>query len=279
VLAIIFPLIYNLVKPILGWILLLIVVVMLLKDQNKKWAVTVFIFSGILGWIVLESSISQPLFPLLSGMFGISALLLSLNNKTEIPPQSSKAEIKINARDFLAIIGGAISGSFVALFPGLGAAQAAAISTIVFRIKEYSYLILVGGINTVNFVVALVSVYTIEKARNGAIAVVMEIISSIDITRLIFFAAITLITGGVATILALKIAKIFAKTMGKINYKYLSLGIMGFILFLTIILSGWIGIIVLAISTAIGIIPQLTNCCRSNAMGCLLLPVIVFYLI
>ena len=70
-------------------------------------------------------------------------------------------------------------------------------------IQYYVYLILVGGINTVNFVIALVSVYTIEKARNGAIAVVMEIISEIDLSRLVFFSAIVLIVGGIATILAL----------------------------------------------------------------------------
>lgn len=277
--AIIFPIIYSLIKPILGWILIGIVLIMLLKDSNRKWAVLVFIFSGILGLIVLRSDISQPLFPLLSGMFGISALLLSLSNSVEVPVQVAEETIDVHGKDFLAIIGGAISGSFVALFPGLGAAQAAALSTIVFKIKEYAYLILVGGINTVNFVIALVSVYTIEKARNGAIAVVMEIISTIDITRLVLFAAITLIVGGVATILALKIAKGFAKIVEWVDYKYISLGIIGFIAVLSFILSGWIGCIVLIISTAIGVIPQLSGCCRSNAMGCLLLPVIVFYLL
>ncbi|MBN1645087.1 tripartite tricarboxylate transporter permease [Candidatus Woesearchaeota archaeon] len=277
--ALIFPIIYSLMKPILGWILILIVFIMIIKDSNKKWAITVFIFSGILGLIVLRSEIRQPLFPLLSGMFGISALLLSLSNSVEVPLQVAEETIDVNAKDFLAIIGGAISGSFVALFPGLGAAQAAALSTIVFKIKEYAYLILVGGINTVNFVIALVSVYTIEKARNGAIAVVMEIISEIDLTRLIFFAAITLIVGGIATILTLKIAKGFAKVIEWIDYKWISLGIIGFITVLSLILSGWVGLIVLVISTAVGVIPQLCGCCRSNAMGCLLLPVIVFYVL
>lgn len=279
ILAIIFPFIYSLMKPILGWLLIAIVVIMLLKDSNRKWAIIVFIFSGILGLIVLRSDISQPLFPLLSGMFGVSALLLSLSNSVEVPLQIAEETIDVHAKDFLAILGGALSGSFVALFPGLGPAQAAALSTIVFKIKEYAYLILVGGINTVNFVVALVSVYTIEKARNGAIAVVMEIISEIDITRLIFFAATALITGGIATILTLKIAKLFAKIVGCIEYKWISLGIIGFITLLTFFLSGWTGLIVLIISTAVGVIPQLSGCCRSNAMGCLLLPVIVFYIL
>ncbi|MBD3362069.1 hypothetical protein GF358_04760 [Candidatus Woesearchaeota archaeon] len=277
--AFIFPLIYSFLKPILGWILVLIVLIMLIKDSEKKWALLVFVFSGILGLIVLNSEITQPLFPMLSGMFGVSALLLSLSNSVEIPLQTAEETIDVSGKDFLAIIGGAISGSFVALFPGLGAAQAAALSTIVFKIKEYAYLILVGGINTVNFVIALVSVYTISKARNGAIAVVMEIITEIDVTRLVFFSAIVLIVGGIATVLALKIAKGFAVVIEYVDYKWISLGIIGFITILSLVLSGWIGLIVLVISTAVGVIPQLSGCCRSNAMGCLLLPVIVFYIL
>ena len=277
--ALIFPPLYALVQPYTAWILIAIIIVMISRNSNKKWAITTFLFSGILGWVVLNMNISQPLFPLLSGMFGISGLLLSLSSTTDIPPQTDKETIKLQKKDFLAIIGGALSGSIIALFPGLGPAQAAALSTIILRTEEYTYLILTGGINTVNFVIALISVYTIDKARNGAIAVVMEIITVLDIPKLVFFAAVVLITGGIATILTLKIAKIFSKLMNKINYRYISIGIIIFILILCVVLSGWIGLLVIFVSTAVGVIPQLTDCCRSNAMGCILLPVIMFYLL
>lgn len=277
--AIIFPPLYSLVQPYTAWILIAIIIAMISRNSNKKWAVITFLFSGALGWVVLNMNISQPLFPLLSGMFGISGLLLSLSSSTDIPPQTDKETIKLQKKDFLAIIGGALSGSIIALFPGLGPAQAAALSTIVLRTKEYTYLILTGGINTVNFIIALISVYTIDKARNGAIAVVMEIITVLDIPKLVFFAAVVLITGGIATILTLKIAKVFSKLMNKINYRYISIGIIIFILILCVALSGWIGLLVIFVSTAVGVIPQLTDCCRSNAMGCILVPVILFYLI
>ncbi|MBW2994280.1 tripartite tricarboxylate transporter permease [Candidatus Woesearchaeota archaeon] len=279
-LALVFPILYNLMKNYIGYLLIVMVGFIILKDSKRIWAIVIFIFSGILGLIVLNSDISQPLFPMLSGMFGISALLISLFQKVEVPTQIATEYIKIGKGEYMqSLVGGVFPGSFVALFPGIGAAQAAAMSTVFFKVKEYGYLILVGGINTVNFIIALVTVYTLDKARNGAIVAVMEIITNIDLARLITFAAIALIVGGIATILTLKIAKLFAFMIEEINYNMISGFILLFIIGLAFYFSGFIGLLVLFISTALGIIPQITGACRSNAMGCLLLPVITFYVL
>ena len=280
ILVLVFPILYSLMKNYLGYLLLVMVAFIILKDSKKIWAMIIFVLSGILGLIVLNSEISQPLFPMLSGMFGISALLISLFNKVEVPTQIDEEYVEISRGEYIkSLIGGVFSGSFVALFPGIGAAQAAAMSTVLFKVKEYGYLILVGGINTVNFIIALVTVYTLDKARNGAIVAVMDILTSIDLARLVVFAAIALIVGGIATILTLKIAKIFAFMIEEIEYQIVSLAILFFIIALALYFSGFIGLLVLLISTALGIIPQITGACRSNAMGCLLLPVILFYLL
>lgn len=278
--VLVFPILYGLLKNYLGYLLILIVGFILLKDKSKIWAAIIFFLSGLLGLIVLNSNINQPLFAMLSGMFGISALIISLFNKTEVPLQINEEYVTIGKLEYIkSIAGGVFSGSFVALFPGIGPAQAAALSTTLFKVKEYGYLILVGGINTVNFIIALVTVYTLDKARNGAIVAVMEILANIDLARLMTFAAAALIVGGIATILTLKIAKIFAVMVEKIDYKIISIGIILFITILAFYFSGFIGLLILLISTCVGIVPQITGCCRSNAMGCLLLPVILFYLL
>ncbi len=48
---------------------------------------------------------------------------------------------------------------------------------------------------------------------------------------------------------------------------------------MVIYFSGIIGLLILVTSTAIGIIPALIGVKRSNAMGCLLLPVILFFVL
>ncbi|MEA3430824.1 MAG: tripartite tricarboxylate transporter permease [Nanoarchaeota archaeon] len=279
------PTIYNFIKPYMGWILVAVVTFMILKEKTLKkkfWAFTVFSISGILGLIVLNlNSLEQPLFPLLSGLFGISILVTSLNTKVTLPKQIISETIHVSKKNIAkSITAGTFSGTLTGLFPGLGAAQAAIIGTqLTGNIGSHAFMILVGGVNTVNFMFSLVTLYTLQKARNGAVIAVMEIIKSINIKELIIFIAVALIVGGIATFLALKITKIFARIINKINYQKLVFGIIILITTLIFIFSKPLGLLVLFISTAAGIIPSAVGVGKNHAMGCLLLPVILFFLI
>ena len=123
-LVLVFPLLYSILKNYLGYLLIVMVGFIILKDGHKIWALIIFILSGILGLIVLNSEISQPLFPMLSGMFGISALIISLFNKVSVPTQIAEEHVHVGFGEYVkSLIGGVFSGSFVALFPGIGAAQ------------------------------------------------------------------------------------------------------------------------------------------------------------
>ncbi|MBW3022444.1 tripartite tricarboxylate transporter permease [Candidatus Woesearchaeota archaeon] len=279
------PLIYATVKPVMGWILLVVVLFMILKEATWKkrfWAFAVFSISGILGLIVLNlNNLEQPLFPLLSGLFGLSILVMSLQTKTVLPKQEITEDIHVSAKDTTkAVAAGTFSGTLTGLFPGLGAAQAAIIGTqLTGDIGNNGFMILVGGVNTVNFVFSLVTLYTLQKARNGAVIAVMEILKSISIAELIVFISVALIVGGIATLLALRITRIFAKVINKINYQKLIIGIIILIIVLVFIFSKPLGMLVLLISTAAGLVPALTNVGKNHAMGCLLLPVMLFFLI
>lgn len=275
-----FPFLFEHLKNYIGYLLVALLGFIIFKDKSKIWALLVFIFSGFLGLIVLNCDMNQPLFSMLSGMFGISSLLLSLFNKDEIPLQMNEEYVKLGKMEYLkSLAGGVFAGSFITLFPGIGPAQAAALSNAIFKVEEYSYLVLVGGLNTVNFIISLVTVFAINKARNGAIVSMMEILPNMSLARLGVFSAAALIAGGIATILTLKIAKAFSLMIEHVNYKILTIIIICFITALAFYFSGFFGLLVLLISTAVGIVPQVTGCCRSNAMGCLLLPVLLFYFI
>lgn len=279
------PLIYTFIQPYMGYILILVCLFMVLKETgvNKKfWGFYVLIISGILGMIVLNlPNLGQPLFPMLSGLFGVSILLTSLNNKVEIPKQRITEMIKVpKGKTIKALAAATFSGSLTGIFPGLGAAQAAIIAMqLVGRIGMYAFLILIGGINTVNFVFSLATFYTINKARNGAIVAVMEILKSININELIIFLGTALLAGGIATILALEITKGFASIITKVNYRILCLSVISFISILVLYFSSWLGLLILIVSTAIGLVPNLIGVKRSLSMGCLLLPVILFFIL
>lgn len=286
VLVLFVPFVYNFIQPYMGWLLIGVSAFMILKERKligKLWGLFVFLLSGVLGLIVLTGlvNLEQPLFPLLSGLFGVSVLLISLSNKVTIPKQEITETIKIGKKELVKTVGvGTFSGSLTAIFPGLGSAHAAIIgSQLAGKISVNSFIILVGGINTVNFTFSLVTLYALQKARNGAVVAILEILKSIDLNGLIVFLAAALVAGGIATFLAMGFARVFAKVIGKVNYQYLCIGIISLIVGLVFYFSSWLGLLVLIVSTAVGIIPNIVGVKKSSAMGCLLLPVILFFIL
>jgi putative membrane protein len=279
------PRVYEFLLPYIGYILIGISVFMILKEKSLNrifWSFFIFMISGILGLLTLNwPNLRNPLFPLLSGLFGISTLAIPLIQHVEMPKQRITEMIKVSSLNKIkAILAAVFSGSLIGIFPGLGAAQAAIVAMqLVGKIGMYSFMILIGGINTVNFVFSLVTFYTLQKARNGAIVAVMEILKQIDINGLIVFLCVVLIAGGIATFLAFFIARIFSKVVNNINYNLLVIFIISFITILVFAFSGFVGFLILVTSTAIGLIPILINVKRSNAMGCLLVPVILFFVL
>ena len=165
----------------------------------------------------------------------------------------------------------------MSFLPGMGSAQAAIIgSTLIREIETKTFLIMIGGINTVNFVLSFVSLYILDKARNGAIVAVSKLLENFTLKDLILFIGVALIAGGLATILAINISKIFSKLITKVNYKILCISIISLISILVFILTGFLGIFILITGTAIGIIPISKNIGRNHLMGCLILPVILY---
>ena len=116
-----------------------------------------------------------------------------------------------------------------------------------------------------------------EKARNGAVVAVLEIVKSINLIELIVLLLVALITGCIAAFLALKISKIFAKYIVKVNYKVLCYCIIGLIALMSFAFGRFLGLFVLMVSTFVGLIAPIVGVKRSNAMGCLLLPVIFYF--
>lgn len=281
----VFPFLHNLIEPYLAYLLILVILFMVWKEKGLRkmvWALIVFFLSGVLGIVTLGwPNLNQPLFPLLSGLFGVSTLLLSLQQNVKIPPQSISDTIKIDKLSQTKAIGAAmLSGGLAGLLPGLGSAQAAILAMeLVPGLNMFAFLILIGGINTVNFAVSLVTLYTLGKARNGAVVAVLELLKSISTTQLLIFLGTALFAGSIATLLTLFIAKKFAVWMEKVNYRKLCLMVISFITILSFVFDGFLGLLILGTSTALGLLAPLLGIKRSNAMGCLLLPVILFFLL
>ena len=134
-------------------------------------------------------------------------------------------------------------------------------------------------INTANMLISIATAYILNKSRNGAILVVNELIGSVGFEEMLLFLVVSLVAGAIATILTLSISKIFAKWIVKVNYNSLVWGIMIFVTLMTVYFDGFLGISILLVSTAMGIVTSQWGIGKNHLMGCLVLPVILYFVL
>ncbi len=272
---------YPLVEGFIGYFLILIAVFMIWTDRKRGWALLVFLLSGCLGYIVLDFFVlKNPLFPMLSGLFGVATLLISLDRNEAVPRQKNLNRIDLDFRKGVkALFSGQLSGFLTAVFPGVGASMAAVISLQFSRdLGDHGFMVLLGSVNTVNFILSMATFYVLDKARNGSIIAVQKLLGSVDLSLILFFVATALVAGGLGVLIALKVGWWFSRLVNRFDYRKLAVSVIFLLVVLTFVLSGWIGFVVLVVSTAVGVIPAECRVKRTHAMGCLMLPVMVYLL-
>jgi putative membrane protein len=270
---------YTKIKAAIPFLLILTLIFLILKDKTSKFvSFIIVLLAGSLGFSTLNLENDQILFPLFSGLFGTSTLIVSLNNKTKIPKQIISFP-KLKMKKLLSTLSfGFFAGLLTGTLPGLGAAQAATMVESINKIKNKYYLVLTGSLNTFVMIFSFITLYSIDRARNGSVIAISKIVESFTFSNLILALAVALTTAGIATILALKISKKFSILLSKINYKKISIIIIIFITALTFYLTSFIGLLILLTSTFLGIYVNLRGIARSHLMAVLIIPVI-FYLI
>ncbi len=266
---------YNVLKTKIWLLLSLISVFIILKPDKKFETFIVYALSGVLGLIVLNSYVNNPLQPLLSGLFGASTLVYSLKSNTKIPEQKIFKFTRFNTKKLLKALAGAqFSGFLTAILPGIGASQAAVIAMIVTgNIGDQGFMAMIGSITTVNFVLSIAALHALNKARNGAIIAVQRIL--VGKPNIALLLAAILISGCLASVIALKISVLFAKHFTKVSYPKLCIAVL---LLLTIIevAQGVTHVAIFLTSTAIGLLAATWKVPRTSAMACLLLPIITW---
>ncbi len=245
-------------------------------EQRKIPAFIAFTLSGILGLIVLNLEIlKEPLLPLLTGLFGSSMLIISIKNKTQIPNQTIT---KIKTKLFKPLLGALVAAPICSFLPGMGAGQAAIIGNWISKQNRKGFLVLLGATNTLVMGFSFISLYIIAKTRTGAAVAIQEIIGLLNYKTLILILSITLISGILAFFLTIFLAKFFSTKLEKVNYTILSSITLIVLILIVFLMSGFSGLGVFIAATLIGLYCISLKVRRTQMMGCLLLPTIIFYL-
>jgi len=278
---------------VMALVLILVSALLLVFEKKRFTAFFVFALTGLLGLIVLGvgldnplipffpgMEIQEPLLPLLTGLFGASMLILSIKTKVQIPHQeTTKPKIKNLKKDFLKPLAGALIASPLAsILPGLGSSQAAIIGNTVSKAGRRGFLVLLGATNTLVMGFSFVSLYLISRTRTGAAVAINNLIGTFPLRILILILAIVLLTGLISFFITASLAKFFSRKVMNVNYTKLSAATLGVLISVVFIISGFPGLIVLAVSSLTGIYCISLGVRRTYMMGCLLIPTIVFYL-
>ncbi|MBU0666076.1 MAG: tripartite tricarboxylate transporter permease [Nanoarchaeota archaeon] len=276
--------VYDIIRVLLPYILIFVSLYLVFREQEWVLAGVVFVMAGFLGLFSFDLPVKNSLLPLLTGLFGTSALIVSLKTRIAIPKQKIKPlrKIKLKFKDSLiSVFAAAVSAPLCSFLPGLGAGQAAVIGSELsgnLGRDRRSFLFLVGAINTIVMALSFVTIFAIGRTRTGAAVAVQEILGEITVGGLFVILGTIVVTGFFAFFLGLQLAKVFSARINKINYRKLSIFVLGLLLIINLVLSNWIGLIILFTASALGVFCILSRVRRIQLMGALLLPTIVFYL-
>jgi putative membrane protein len=275
------PAVYETLNFLVPLAMILASAFLVIKEKKPFLGFIIFMFAGILGILTLSFySIKEPLFPLLTGLFGISTILTSISQKTKLPKQKIASE-KTRPKEIFSILPSSIvSSSLCAFLPGLGSSQAAVLGSQMEKksSEPKNFLILLGMISTLVLGLNFAALYILNKSRSGTGVIIQRLIPEISLIHLWLFLAVMLVSGSIAVFLSLFFAKAFAKYISMINYTKLNYAILIILTSMSILISGWISLIVLITSACLGILAINSGVRRIQLMGCLILPVILYFL-
>ncbi|WP_414470504.1 tripartite tricarboxylate transporter permease [Methanobacterium sp. ACI-7] len=290
----ILPSIHSSIKPYI-WILLVIIVIYMLIRLNSDlksflWSTLLFILSGIVGYVMLNLPISAnvSLLCIFTGLFGVSTLLYSLQQKSFVPSQNRLHNFRINQSILRGIFAGGFAGTILGFLPGLGPAQGSIIAQELSGSGNHEnnregFLVAISGVNTADALFSLVMIYLIGNPRSGIAVYVNNIISDFNFDHLIFFIFTSLTAVSISLILCLKLGDRVSNSIENVNYKNLTLVIITFMSILVALFSLWYHlnllfmILVYITTISLGLIPHYVGVNKSNLMGVLIIPAIVIY--
>jgi putative membrane protein len=275
------PPIYAVAKNAMPFILIFISFYLIFREKDFVISLVVFVLAGFLGFLTFNLPIQQPLMPLLSGLFGLSGLILALKSKSQIPKQkiSPLSKIRLTRKEFLKSLAAIlISSPLCSFLPGIGSGHAATIGSEIIPQDRRGFLFLVGATNTIIMGLSFITVYTIGKARSGSAAAIESILQTISVQNLIILLITMIIAGILAAIIGIRLAKLAAIYLPRVNYTKINLVVIAILLIFNIIFTNWLGLLVFLIATALGLFAILSNSRRINLMGALIVPAILYYL-
>ncbi len=297
----ILPIVRGVLNPNIFWILMLIVAYMVLSEFPKggdhgatrlarlldAWkslsaGILTLLLAGWLGFILLRRPISTEfafsnIMPAFVGMFGVPWVIQNIVSGTEVPKQYIPKSIDCSGFIiFRGVSAGFLGGGFAAFFPivtggigGLLAGHACA------QNDERAFIISQGASKLVYYVGAFLLFFVpVAGITRGGLANMMRtMFVPRGVADYCMIVASVALGGALAFLLLGVLSRGTIWLIQRVDYRYASWAALLFMVLIVIGITGWPGLLLMFVSTGIGMIPVVFHSRRSNCMGVLLIPV------
>jgi putative membrane protein len=267
---------YTSLEPIIPYLISLLFGFMLIECRRIWSGGVVAVLAGGVGVLSLSSdAVGQGLvlFPLLTGIFGISTLLVSLGET--VPEQITRVRTR-SAAPFVGGFIGSLAGVMAGFLPGLG--PSGTLSIFASRINgSKEFLASIGGISTADALISLLALYIIGRPRSGA-AIAVQKLASIDTVLLLQLLGISLLAISSTYLLAQQFLPRLLDVYNRFDHTTTILIILGILTIGVILATGIGGLGILLAATGVGLLADSLQVRKSLCMACLILPVILFHL-
>ena len=294
--------VWSIVSTHLHWIIGAVIAYMLLSEFPKDfgrhknplhglkeaWKTILagyltFFLSAILGLIVFNKTIVpaehafQSLMAPLIGLFATSSIILNLISKYEIPEQNIPKSIDTKPKELLhGAVAGSSGGLFAAFLPAVTAGVGGYMASHGFAQKgDKSFLVSMGASRVVYYVGAIALFFLpVLHLRRGALAMGINLFFTPESVQQFYLVDMGIAIAGLfAFFVVVYASKFLARRIYKINPKTLNLIVLGIVILIVYFMTSWQGLLIMAVATAIGLIPVLFNSRRSHCLAVILVPI------
>ena len=263
----------------IGILIVAVIGYMIVMSESPGWALAIFAVSGLLGvfamryeflsWHTLGGT-SAVLMPLLTGLFGISVLLVA--SQGALPVQQFRGLRVENVTVIKCSLLGTLAGIAVGWLPGLSTATAngALASVIGYDKDRRAYILATSAANTANAFIGLAALFALSRMRNG----VMVALAELPLPSMSELMIIGILAACLAYVVTVGLSRSAGWLTG-INGRVLNRAVIIFVVALCIVLTGPFGIFILVLATILGLVPHIVNISRVYCMGAIMIPVIL----
>jgi putative membrane protein len=289
------------VGPHLHWILGAIIVFMLMSEWPKgsdrgrtglakfldAWrslgaGILTFLLSGLLGMVLFYSNLVpverafQNLLPAFVGLFAIPWVLQNLLSQVQVPVQYAAGSVDLSPGLIARGVGaGALGGLFAAFFPVVTGGIGGFLAGHATAQRDDRLFIVSQGASKLLYYVGGFLLFFVPGLHltRGGMAGMLSILYTPH-TPATFWLVISaiLVCGALAFGLLLGLSRLALRLVTRLDYRWVSAGTLVLLVGVVVAMTGWGGLLISVVATAIGLLPVMWGARRMNCMGVLLLP-------